>query len=59
MTQGGPNYATTTLMFEAVNTAFGSQQIARASAMTVVFFVIVLLLTLLQRYLVKHEGPIT
>lgn len=59
MTQGGPNHATTTVMFEAVNTVFGSQQVARAAAMTVVFFVIVLMLTLLQRYLARQEGPVS
>ncbi|MEA3244451.1 MAG: sugar ABC transporter permease [Pseudomonadota bacterium] len=55
MTQGGPNYATTTVMYEAVNSAFGSQQVARAAAMTVVFFTIVLLITLLQRAVARHE----
>ncbi len=55
MTQGGPNHATTTVMYEAVNSAFGSQQVARAAAMTVVFFTIVLLITLLQRYMARHE----
>jgi multiple sugar transport system permease protein len=58
MTQGGPNHATTTVMYEAVNAAFGSQQVARAAAMTVVFFVIVLVITLLQRYLARHERVI-
>jgi multiple sugar transport system permease protein len=55
MTQGGPDHATTTVMYEAVNAAFGSQQVARAAAMTVVFFIIVLLITLLQRYLARQE----
>ncbi|MGB5602815.1 MAG: sugar ABC transporter permease, partial [Gammaproteobacteria bacterium] len=55
MTQGGPQHATTTVMYEAVNAAFASQQVAKAAAMTVVFFVIVLLLTLLQRQLLKQE----
>jgi multiple sugar transport system permease protein len=45
-------------MYEAVNAAFAGQQVARGAAMTVVFFVIVLLLTLLQRYAVKHEKVI-
>jgi len=58
MTQGGPNNATTTVMYEAVNSAFGSQQVARASAMTVVFFTIVLLITLLQRTVSRHERVI-
>ena len=58
MTQGGPNNATTTVMYEAVNSAFGSQQVARAAAMTVVFFTIVLLITLLQRAVSRHERVI-
>lgn len=57
MTRGGPNHATTTVMYEAVNAAFGSQQVARGAAMTVVFFTIVLALTLLQRYVARQEGP--
>lgn len=55
MTQGGPNNATTTVIYESVNAAFGSQQIARGAAMTTVFFIIVLSLTLLQRYCLKQE----
>jgi multiple sugar transport system permease protein len=58
MTQGGPQHATTTVMYEAVNAAFSGQQVARGAAMTVVFFCIVLLITLLQRYAVKHEKVI-
>jgi multiple sugar transport system permease protein len=58
MTQGGPNHATTTVMYEAVTAAFGSQQVAKGAAMTVVFFTLVLLLTLLQRYVMKQERAI-
>lgn len=58
MTQGGPQHATTTVMYESVNAAFASQQVARGAAMTVVFFIIVLLLTLLQRLVLKHERVI-
>ncbi|MCG6936697.1 MAG: sugar ABC transporter permease [Gammaproteobacteria bacterium] len=58
MTQGGPQHATTTVMYEAVNAAFAGQQVARGAAMTVVFFTIVLLITLLQRYVLKHEKAI-
>ena len=58
MTQGGPLYATTTVMYETVNTAFASQQVAKGAAMTVVFFTIVLLLTLLHRTMIKHEKVI-
>ena len=58
MTQGGPNHATTTVMYEAVNSAFGSQQGARAAAITVVFFSIVLLITLVQRAVTRQERVI-
>lgn len=58
MTQGGPEHATTTVMYEAVTTAFGSQQVARGAAITVVFFVIVLLLTVLQRSLLKQQREV-
>lgn len=58
MTQGGPLNATTTAMFEAVQAAFARQQVAKGAAMTVVLFVIVLLITLLQRRIVKQEREI-
>ena len=38
MTQGGPENATTTVMYQTVTTAFNQDNIGRASAMTVVFF---------------------
>ncbi len=58
MTQGGPNDATTTVMFEAVQAVFERQQVARASAMTVVFFIIVLAITWVQRRLVRQEREV-
>jgi multiple sugar transport system permease protein len=58
MTRGGPNDATTTVMYETVETVFQRLQVGQASAMTVVFFLIVLLVTLVQRVLVKQEREI-
>jgi len=58
MTQGGPHYATTTAMYEAVQSAFARQQVARGAAVTVVLFVIVLLITVLQRRLLRQERAI-
>jgi multiple sugar transport system permease protein len=58
MTQGGPNNATTTVMFQTVRTVFERQQVGQASAMTVIFFVIVLVITWVQRTLVKEEREI-
>ncbi|MCF7855386.1 MAG: sugar ABC transporter permease, partial [Candidatus Pacebacteria bacterium] len=59
MTQGGPNHATTTVMFEAVRAAFERQQIAQASAMTVVFFIIVLVITWLQQAVARQERGVS
>lgn len=58
MTQGGPRNATTTAMYEAVQAAFSRQQVAKGSAITVVLFVIVLLITWLQRRLLRQEREI-
>jgi multiple sugar transport system permease protein len=55
MTHGGPRHATTTVMYEAVQAAFTRQQIARGAAITVVFFLAVLTVTLVQRYLARQE----
>jgi multiple sugar transport system permease protein len=59
MTRGGPNGATTTVMYEAVQAVFTRQQVARASAMTVVFFVLVLAVTWLQRRFARQEREVT
>jgi multiple sugar transport system permease protein len=58
MTQGGPVDATTTVMFEAVRAVFDRQQVAQASAMTVVFFVMVLVVALVQRVLVRQRREV-
>jgi len=55
MTHGGPRNATTTLMFEAVQAAFARQQVARGAAITVVLFLVVLALTLLQRRITRER----
>jgi multiple sugar transport system permease protein len=55
MTHGGPRHATTTVMYEAVQAAFTRQQVARGAAITVVFFLVVLLVTLVQRRLARQE----
>lgn len=58
LTQGGPNDATTTIMYEAFTAAFARQQVARGSAITVVFFVIVLAVTLAQRMCLTEEREV-
>jgi len=56
MTRGGPNGATTTVIFEAVAAAFDRQEVARGAAMTVLFFCIVVMLTAVQRRWVRQGG---
>jgi multiple sugar transport system permease protein len=55
MTRGAPLGNTNTMMLEMVNVGFEQQQIARGSAIAVIFFVIVLTLTIIQRRFIKEE----
>jgi multiple sugar transport system permease protein len=55
MTQGGPLDSTSTLVFLAVRTGFQQQQTGYASAMSLVFFVLVLAVSLVQRYLTRDK----
>ena len=55
MTQGGPLDATTTLVFQAVRTGFQQQQTGYASAISLVFFVLVLIVSLIQRYFTRDK----
>ncbi|ODB95202.1 ABC transporter permease [Candidatus Thiodiazotropha endoloripes] len=59
MTQGGPYDASTTVMFETVEAAFARQQVARGAAMTVILFLVVLLITWLQRRVARQEREVT
>lgn len=55
-TPGGPLDSTRTMMLHLVETGFGGQAIGRASAVAVIFFVLVLVLTLIQRRFIREEG---
>jgi multiple sugar transport system permease protein len=59
MTRGGPGDATTTVIFEAVRAAFERQQVARGAAMTVVFFLVVLAVTCVQRRFIRQERAVS
>ncbi|HSK91040.1 MAG TPA: sugar ABC transporter permease [Euzebyales bacterium] len=59
MTSGGPRNATQTMLLQMVEVGFGQQRIAQGSAIAVVFFVIVLSITLVQRRLLREEREIT
>jgi multiple sugar transport system permease protein len=54
MTQGGPLDSTTTVVYHAVRTGFRQQDIGYASTIAMVFFGIVLLVSVLQRVLVAR-----
>jgi len=55
---GGPLDSTRTLMVEMVDVGYTRQSIGRASAVAVVFFLIVLAITLLQRRFLREEREI-
>ena len=54
MTQGGPLDSTTTVVYHAVRTGFRQQDIGYGSTIAMVFFAIVLLVSVLQRILVAR-----
>ena len=55
MTKGGPQDATVTVVFHAVDTGFRQQKIGYGSAVTVLFFIIVVSIALIQRALLKSD----
>ncbi|MFD1148660.1 carbohydrate ABC transporter permease [Saccharothrix hoggarensis] len=55
MTQGGPLDSTTTLVYQAVRSGYQQQQTAYASAISLVFFVLVLIVSLVQRHLTREK----
>jgi multiple sugar transport system permease protein len=56
MTQGGPLDRTTTVVFQAVRVGYGQQETAYASTISLAFFVLVLTVSLVQRYLTRERG---
>jgi multiple sugar transport system permease protein len=56
MTNGGPSNASMTTMLYAIETGWGRLRIGYASAITVVFFLIVLLVSIAQRILTSEKG---
>lgn len=56
MTNGGPSNASMTTMVYAIETGWGRLRIGYASAVTVVFFLIVLVVSFAQRFLTREKG---
>jgi len=55
MTNGGPLDSTSTVVYQAVRAGYGQQQTAYASAISLVFFVLVLTISLVQRFLTRDK----
>ena len=55
---GGPLDSTRTMMVHMVDVGYSRQAIGRGSAVAVIFFVIVLAITLVQRRFIREEGEL-
>ncbi|MEJ2596830.1 MAG: sugar ABC transporter permease [Anaerolineales bacterium] len=58
MTNGGPQNASMTTMLYVINQGWGQLKVGYASAVTVVFFLIVLIVSLLQRRFLREERQV-
>lgn len=57
MTQGGPNGATSTVMFRAIQRGVREEDVAYGSTISVVYFVLIVMFTLFQRWIsYRREG---
>lgn len=55
MTQGGPNDATTTMVYHIVRRGYREQDMGYGAALSLIFFIIVLTISLIQRYLTRDK----
>ena len=55
MTNGGPDDATTTVVFHMVRKGFREQDIAVASAIGVLFFLFILGISMVQRFILRDQ----
>jgi multiple sugar transport system permease protein len=55
MTKGGPVDSTQSVVFQAIERGYGKQDISGGSAISVVLFLIVLTISLIQRYLTREK----
>jgi multiple sugar transport system permease protein len=58
MTNGGPQNASMTVMVQVIEQGWGQLKVGYASALSVVFFLIVLGVSLLQRYYLREERAV-
>lgn len=55
MTKGGPRDSTQSIVYQAVERGYRQQDIAAGSAISVVLFLLVLCISLTQRYLTREK----
>ncbi|GIH91840.1 carbohydrate ABC transporter permease [Planobispora siamensis] len=55
MTRGGPLDSTTTIIFHAVRKGFREQEVGYGAALSLIFFVLVLIVSLIQRRLTREN----
>lgn len=58
LTKGGPIDATQTVMYQAVTSAFVEGNVGRASAITVIFVLIIVVITLIQRLVLRQNREV-
>lgn len=55
MTHGGPQDATSTLIYHAVRKGYREQDMGYGAAISLIFFVLVFIITMIQRYLTREK----
>jgi multiple sugar transport system permease protein len=55
MTGGGPVDSTQSVVFQAIDRGYGKQDISGGSTISVVLFLIVLVISITQRYLTREK----
>jgi multiple sugar transport system permease protein len=58
LTKGGPIDATQTVMYQAVTSAFIEGNVGRGSAITVIFVLIIIFITLIQRLVLRQNREV-
>ncbi|WP_392544312.1 carbohydrate ABC transporter permease [Oryzobacter telluris] len=59
MTRGGPNNSTSTVMYQAVTSAFVENNVGRGAAMTVVFVLVIVVVTVVQQRVLRQDREVS
>lgn len=58
MTRGGPENSTSTVMYQAVTSAFVENNVGRGAAMTVVFVLVIVVITIVQQRVLRQDREV-